>query len=132
MTWFVDASAAVAMLGMEDGWEALAERLDQDDQRIWSPVARWESVAGLRSRLGTSVEIARAQVDEFAQLHDVQLITIGAREAEIALDAHQVYGKRASHPARLNMGDCFAYACAKANGARLLYKGNDFASTDLA
>jgi ribonuclease VapC len=42
-----------------------------------------------------------------------------------------MYGK-GNHDARLNMGDCFAYACAKANGAKLLYKGGDFALTDLA
>jgi ribonuclease VapC len=41
------------------------------------------------------------------------------------------YGK-GRHPARLNMGDCFAYACAKTNDARLLYKGDDFSHTDLA
>lgn len=41
------------------------------------------------------------------------------------------YGK-GRHPAALNMGDCFAYACAQAHRARLLYKGEDFARTDLA
>ena len=49
----------------------------------------------------------------------------------MALDAFQRFGK-GHHPASLNMGDCFAYACAKTNSARLLYKGNDFANTDLA
>ena len=52
-------------------------------------------------------------------------------ELAIALDAYQTYGK-GRHPAGLNMGDCFAYACAKVNDARLLYKGDDFARTDLA
>ena len=132
MTWFVDASVAVAMLGVEDGWEKLAERLDRDSQRIWSPIARWETIVGLRSRLKTTVEIARAQVEEFALMHTIRSIAIGEREAEIALDAHQFYGKGSGHPAHLNMGDCFAYACAKAHNARLLYKGDDFAKTDLA
>jgi len=132
VTWFVDASIAVAMLGGEDRWEELAERLDADGDRIWSPIARWESVVGLRSRLKTTIEIARAQVEEFAEMYAIQSIPIGEREAEIALDAHRAYGKGTGHAARLNMGDCFAYACAKANNARLLYKGDDFAKTDLA
>lgn len=132
MTWFVDASVAVAMLGMEDGWEWLAERLDEDSERIWSPVAHWESVVGLRTRLDTTVEIARAQVEAFALMHGIRPISLGVREAELALDAHKTYGKGSGHPAKLNMSDCFAYACAKANNARLLYKGDDFAKTDLA
>ena len=49
----------------------------------------------------------------------------------LAADAYARYGK-GRHVAALNMGDCFAYACAKAHGARLLYKGDDAARTDLA
>lgn len=49
----------------------------------------------------------------------------------IATAAYDRYGK-GRHPARLNMGDCFAYACAKTHDARLLYKGDDFSKTDLA
>ena len=61
----------------------------------------------------------------------LRLVAISERELAVALDAYQAYGK-GRHPAGLNMGDCFAYACAKANGAKLLYKGDDFARTDLA
>ena len=39
--------------------------------------------------------------------------------------------RRGRHPAALNMGDCFAYACARANGAKLLFKGDDFGGTDI-
>ena len=56
---------------------------------------------------------------------------IGEQELEIATDAYAQYGK-GRHPAALNMGDCFAYACAKANRASLLFKGDDFAKTDIA
>lgn len=54
--------------------------------------------------------------------------TIGAR----ALQAAQSYGRGVGHPARLNMGDCFAYACATAYRTSLVYVGNDFVETDLA
>ena len=56
---------------------------------------------------------------------------VGERELRLAIDAHARYGK-GRHRAALNMGDCFAYACAKANDAKLLYKGEDFSKTDLA
>jgi ribonuclease VapC len=59
------------------------------------------------------------------------LASIGAEESHEAIMAAHRYG-RGRHPARLNMGDCFAYACAKTNAARLLYKGDDFSKTDLA
>lgn len=42
------------------------------------------------------------------------------------------YGKGRGHPAQLNFGDCFSYACARAAGVPLLYVGTDFAKTDLA
>jgi uncharacterized protein with PIN domain len=42
------------------------------------------------------------------------------------------FGKGRGHPAKLNLADCFSYACAKAQGVALLYKGKDFSHTDLA
>ena len=49
---------------------------------------------------------------------------------DLATRAYAEFG-RERHPAALNMGDCFAYACAKANGAKLLFKGEDLAKTDI-
>lgn len=71
-------------------------------------------------------------VTEFAAYQQFQLVAIGEKETEIAIQAAIDFGKGSGHPAKLNMGDCFAYACAKTNHARLLYKGDDFARTDLA
>ncbi|HET6195707.1 MAG TPA: type II toxin-antitoxin system VapC family toxin, partial [Acetobacteraceae bacterium] len=51
-------------------------------------------------------------------------------EFDLATEAYAQFGK-GRHPAALNMGDCFAYACARTNGARLLFKGRDFARTDI-
>ncbi len=50
--------------------------------------------------------------------------------AQIAREAYLRYGK-GRHPARLNLGDCAAYALAKARGLPLLFKGADFARTDV-
>ena len=52
--------------------------------------------------------------------------------ARTSSDAYATYGRGQGSPARLNMGDCFAYAMAKRLGVPLLYKGDDFALTDLA
>ena len=73
------------------------------------------------------------------ELVDSLIAEIGAKEISIsgpigdrALDAAMTYGKAVGHPADLNFGDCFAYACAKVSGMGLIYKGDDFARTDLA
>jgi ribonuclease VapC len=132
MTWFVDASALVAIVGKEDDWEELANRLVADEVRLWSPVSRWESVAGLRSRLDTTPDAAKAQVTAFGTEWGFTMVPIGGAEADISLGAFERFGRNSRHPAKLNMGDCFAYACTKTNSAKLLYKGNDFVHTDLA
>ncbi|MBN8839518.1 MAG: type II toxin-antitoxin system VapC family toxin [Sphingomonadales bacterium] len=132
MSWFVDASIVVAIVGREAGWEAQADRLDSDSPRYWSAVARWESIAGLRKRIASDADTAREMVDAFAAMNGFELVAIGSSENSLAFDAYRAYGKASGHPAQLNMGDCFAYAGAKANGARLLYQGNDFVHTDLA
>ena len=95
-------------------------------------MAQWESVAATRVRLDIPAGEARVIVDRVARTNGFALVPIGENEARAALLAFERYGKGTGHPAQLNMGDCFAYACAKANGARLLYKGDDFSQTDLA
>ncbi len=132
MSWFIDASAIVAINGGEEGWEVLADRLDEEEIRLWSAVSRWESAVALAKRLKKSVSEADAILGDFAAFYRFDLVSIGVHEGDLALDAFARFGKGSGHPARLNMGDCFAYACAKANKARLLYKGDDFARTDIA
>lgn len=131
MSWFVDASAAVAILAKEPDWKTYADRADEESELLWSPLSRWESIAGYRLQRRTSVEEARDMVLRWGDENGLLLVAIGEREAQIAVEALARYGRRSGHPAKLNMGDCFAYACAKANGARLLYKGDDFTHTDL-
>jgi ribonuclease VapC len=62
---------------------------------------------------------------------DIKIVPHDAALADIARQALLTYGK-GRHPAALNMGDCASYALAKRRGARLLFKGQDFARTDLA
>jgi ribonuclease VapC len=52
-------------------------------------------------------------------------------QARLGREGYRTYGRGTGHPARLNFGDCFAYALAKATGEPLLFKGDDFAHTDI-
>ena len=132
MSWFIDATAIVALAGLELDWAETAAMLDQDTTRLWSPMSRWEGIVGTRNRLSMSPDDAEAEVMRIARINAFEMIAIGVAEADAAVDAMRRYGKASGHRAQLNMGDCFAYACAQTNKARLLYKGNDFSHTDMA
>lgn len=94
-------------------------------------MAVWEAVAGLRHSHGVPIPQARIIVRDFMASFRLRLVPIAEAEMNLAVDAYAQYG-RGRHKAGLNMGDCFAYACAKSHGARLLYIGEDFDHTDLA
>ncbi|GAA0302649.1 type II toxin-antitoxin system VapC family toxin [Sphingomonas oligophenolica] len=130
MTLFIDASAIIAILAGEDGWRTIERELTTHVV-IWSAMSAWEANAGMCRSYRLQPQEARERIEALSREMGFRLVSIGEREAELALDAYARYGKN-RHSAALNMGDCFAYACAKANDARLLYKGNDFAQTDLA
>nr|WP_217430253.1 type II toxin-antitoxin system VapC family toxin [Sphingomonas bacterium] len=131
MILFIDASALVAMLTLEHDFEKLGNRLDGAERRLTSAIAVWEATIALSVGRGIMMDIARQDVAAFIVGRGIEIVGIAEHEGALALEAHRRFGK-GRHRARLNMGDCFAYACAKANGARLLYKGDDFAQTDLA
>ncbi|MFK3889291.1 type II toxin-antitoxin system VapC family toxin [Sphingomonas sp. NPDC079357] len=131
MTILIDASALVAMAVKEEDARALAARLDEHDDRLYCPTGEWEAVLAIARKRTLSLGDARGELGILIDRLELRPVAIGAREALIAIDAAARYGKGTGHPAQLNMGDCFAYACAKAHGARLLYKRNDFSQTDL-
>lgn len=128
---FVDASAIIAVLTDEPEADTLADRLDGVRAPITSPLAVFEAVLGLCRKTHASVAEASADVREFLDGARIGVVPITDREAEAALDAAARYGKGSGHPARLNMGDCFAYAMAKNHRVALLFKGDDFTKTDI-
>ena len=128
---FVDASAMISMMTGESDADGLADRLGAERQRLCSAISVWETIAGLCRTHTFSVPSARAVVQSFIESNDLRFVGIGEREFELAAQAYAEFGK-GRHPAALNMGDCFAYACAKANRAGLLFKGDDFSKTDIA
>ena len=128
---FVDASAMISLMTGEDDADDLADRLGAEQAGLCSAISVWETIAGLCRTYMFSVPSARATVQSFIELNDLKFVGIGEREFDLATQAYAEFGK-GRHPAALNMGDCFAYACAKANRAKLLFKGEDFAKTDIA
>jgi ribonuclease VapC len=128
---FVDASAMISMMTGESEANGLADRLGAERLRLCSAISVWETIAGLCRTHTFSVPSARAVVQSFIESNDLRCVGIGEREFELAAQAYAEFGK-GRHRAALNMGDCFAYACAKANRARLLFKGDDFSKTDIA
>jgi ribonuclease VapC len=127
---FIDASAIIAMLTDEAEGDAFADALAGADRRLISAIAIWEAVAGLVRTYTLSIPEARAKVEQLLTAADVRLVPIAERELGIALDAYTHFGK-GRHPARLNMGDCFAYAGARSHDVALLFKGDDFDKTDI-
>jgi len=130
MTLFIDASALVAIITREPDALALGARMKGAGQPLCSGLAAWETMAGLCRSYFLPPPAAGARVRVFLDALGVRFVAIGPREYEIAADAYARFGK-GRHRAALNMGDCFAYACARTNDARLLFKGEDFAMTDI-
>ena len=128
---FVDASAIVAILSREPERGVLAARLDEAQGAKTSPLAVFEAVAAIVRKERLSVRRATELVEAFLKHARIDIVSIEAEAHGAALRAFDRYGK-GRHPAKLNLCDCFAYAMAKQHGVPLLYKGDDFALTDLA
>ncbi len=98
---------------------------------LTSPIAVFEAVLAVTRAHAGDRERARHLLSNLLDSARVAIASIDAQAAVLALEAHARYGKGTGHPARLNMGDCFAYALAQERGEPLLFKGEDFARTDV-
>jgi ribonuclease VapC len=127
---FVDASALVAILASEEGADALLERVQQATVLYTSPMAVWETSLALARERQIAPTDALHLVNDFLKLLSIAVEPIDRGAGELAVIAHQRFGK-GRHPAGLNFGDCFAYACARQLDMPLLYKGDDFPQTDI-
>lgn len=83
----------------------------------------------LRLDRGKTPELSQA-VDPLVKKLNIRLVSVEPEQAQLAREAYARYGK-GNHPAKLNLGDCFAYALAKARSEPLLFKGEDFRQTDV-
>ncbi len=127
---FVDASVIVAIVAPEEDGRALSGRLDRAAAVRTSAIAVYEAVLGLARKLDISVADAETAVGDLLTHANAEIIPITTEIGRGAIRAFERYG-RGRHPARLNMGDCFAYACARSLDVPLLFKGDDFSQTDI-
>jgi ribonuclease VapC len=127
---FIDASAFVAILTQEHDADALVERLQKTDIRLTSPIAVWETAVALSRSLALTVDDASSVVKAYLDEIQITIVAVEPEAATVALQAFDRFGE-GRHPAKLNFGDCFSYACAKLLKQPLLCKGNDFALTDI-
>ena len=123
----VDASAVLAILLHEEDAASFARAIEAADDLRMSVVNYVE--AAVRIDGFTSDESSR-DFDDFMRVTGIELHDVTVELAEAARLAYSHYGRR-NHEASLNLGDCFAYALAKATAEPLLFKGADFAKTDI-
>jgi ribonuclease VapC len=128
---FADASAIVAMMLDEGDADTLTARLNRYSIRTTSPISFFEATAAIARLLSMPANEASRAVQEFLTLANISVTSIPAEATPLAIDAFFRFGKGQPHPARLNIRDCFAYACARHYGRPLLYKRDDFARTDM-
>jgi ribonuclease VapC len=127
---FVDASALTAMLTNESDARELLARLQNAQTRQTSPLAVWETAIAVARILALPPLGAKEAVVAFLALTEISIEPVATETFHLAVEAYDRYGK-SRHPAGLNFGDCFAYACARHAHVPLLYKGDDFPQTDI-
>ena len=128
---FIDASALVAMVAHEPEGDEFARRVEQASARYTSPLAAYETVLAICRIRNAPMAETQAILDRFIAVASIEIVPITPEIGRLAIEALARFG-RGNHPARLNMGDCFAYACARNLSVPLLFKGGDFSQTDIA
>lgn len=123
----LDASAVLAMLRREPGYEAFASVTGKAEVCRLSAATFVEISIVALSQLG---DTGSQLLDEFVREVGIRIEQVTEEQAYVARRAWAEYGK-GRHPARLNFGDCFSYALAKSLNEPLLFKGSDFSQTDV-
>ena len=124
----VDSSALVAAIKGDPDGPRLAQIMDSAKSVRISAASYLETsivIDGLRSPAQS------ARLDELIEAMEMVIEPVTATQAKIARQAYRDYGKGSGHPANLNFGDCFSYALARERREPMLWKGENFAHTDL-
>jgi len=124
----IETSAVLAILDAEPEAAAFAEAIERDPVRLVSAASVLEASIMVVARHG---DAGARELDLFLLKAQAEVVPVTAEHAALGRDAYVRYGK-GRHPAGLNLGDCFAYALARASGEPLLFKGGDFGRTDVA
>jgi ribonuclease VapC len=124
----VDTSALIAILRNEPDAAACASAIEAAPHRRMSAASFIEAAIVID---GSDDPVASRRFDDLAREAQLVIEPVTEAQARIAREAYRDFGRGSGHPARLNFGDCFAYALARARGEPLLFKGADFAHTDI-
>jgi len=123
----VDTSALIAILFDESEKLAFANMIDKAADPKVSAVTRVEAMMVYLGRRRNE----SSDVLDLIEILGLKTVDVDRAQSDRALDAFTRFGK-GRHPARLNLGDCFAYALAATLSEPLLFKGDDFGRTDIA
>ena len=124
----IDTSALLAIVLDEPECDLFLTTIDAASYRLLSAASLLEARIVLQHRHG---DVAVQMLDSFIYRAQIEVREVTVEQADLAFIAHRRFGKGV-HPAGLNFGDCFSYALARSTGEPLLYKGDDFATTDIA
>ena len=124
----VDSSALIAIVQQEPDARNFAEHIETTDKCRMSTATFVETAIVIDSKRSP---ILSRRLDELCRDAEIEFVPVDETQARIAREAYRDFGRGSGHSAKLNFGDCFAYALAKASGEPLLYKGKDFLHTDV-
>lgn len=123
----IDTSALLAVLLDEADAEHFEAAIARASRRLMSTVSILETGIVIERRYG---EIGTVELDRILHRAEIEAVPFTLEHCDLARQAFRNFGK-GRHPAGLNFGDCAAYALSCASGEPLLFKGNDFARTDV-
>jgi len=124
----IDTSVIVTLIKPEPDWRLFLQPIRTDPHRLFSTASYLEASMVLSGMKRSG----RASLDRLLARLSIQLVAFTPEHALIAADAFSRFGKGRGGRAQLNFGDCMVYALAKAADEALLFKGDDFAHTDVA
>ena len=123
----VDASALLAIVFDEPDADTFNRAIsDELEDLLISPINFVEAAIRADQRGSATSEA----LDEIIRVSAIEIAEVTREQTLLAREAYRRFGK-GNHAAKLNLGDCFAYALAKARGEPLLFKGDDFRLTDV-
>jgi ribonuclease VapC len=124
----VDTSALIAILRDEPEAPACARAIEAASRRRISAANFVEAAIVID---GSRDPVASRRFDDLLREAQAEIEPVTEAQARIAREAYRDFGRGSGHAARLNFGDCFAYALARTTGEPLLFKGDDFTHTDV-
>lgn len=123
----IDSSALLSIFYLENDAEAISAAVDHAQRVFISAPTLVEAWVTVLRRKG---EQSAAEFELMVKSLLIEVVEFSEEDAVLACEAYARFGK-GRHEARLNLGDCFSYALAKRLGEPLLFKGDDFVSTDV-